>query len=138
MWLLQGGVHKMQSEKILIIDDDSGVRKSLSAFLIKNGYNIKTAPGGDPGLKIIKEEKIDLILLDIRMPEMDGITTLKRIKEIKPTLNIIIITGFGSIETAVEAMKNGAIDYVKKPFNLDQLLDKINTALKVNYLVIKD
>lgn len=128
----------MQSEKILIIDDDSGLRKSLSAFLSKNGYNVKTAPGGKAGLKIIKNEKIDLVLLDIRMPEMDGITTLKKIKELNKTLNIIIITGFGSIETAVEAMKNGAIDYVKKPFNLKHLLEKINTALKVNYLIIKD
>lgn len=128
----------MQSEKILIIDDDSGLRKSLSAFLSKNGYNVKTAPGGKAGLKIIKNEKIDLVLLDIRMPEMDGITTLKKIKELNKTLNIIIITGFGSIETAVEAMKNGAIDYVKKPFNLKNLLEKINTALKVNYLIIKD
>lgn len=128
----------MQSEKILIIDDDSGLRKSLSAFLSKNGYNVKTASGGKKGLKIIKNEKIDLVLLDIRMPEMDGITTLKKIKELNKTLNIIIITGFGSIETAVEAMKNGAIDYVKKPFNLKQLLEKINTALKVNYLIIKD
>jgi len=128
----------MQSENILIIDDDSGLRKSLSAFLRKNGYNIKTAPSGEVGLNIIKEEKIDLVLLDIRMPEMDGITTLKKIQDLNTTLNVIIITGFGSIETAVEAMKNGAIDYVKKPFNLKQLLDKINTALKVNYLVIKD
>jgi two-component system response regulator AtoC len=88
--------------------------------------------------KIRDELEIPLVLLDIRMPEMDGITTLKKIKELKPALNIIIITGFGSIETAVEAMKNGAIDFVKKPFNLNQLLDKINTALKVKYLIIKD
>lgn len=128
----------MESENILIIDDDPGLRNSLSAFLKKNNYQLKTAAGGEEGLKILREQRVDLVLLDIRMPGMDGITTLKKIKEIKPALNVIIITGFASIETAVEAMKNGAVDFIKKPFNLTKLLEKINTALKVKYLVIKD
>ncbi|MDI3547487.1 MAG: two-component system, NtrC family, response regulator AtoC [Halanaerobiales bacterium] len=128
----------MADNVILIIDDDRGLRVSLSAFLEKKGYSTLTAATAQEGLEIIENNTVDLVLLDIRMPGMDGITALKKIKEINSDLNVIIITGYGSIETAVEAMKEGAVDYVTKPFNLKELSSKIETSLKIKYMVIKN
>lgn len=128
----------MADNVILIIDDDRGLRVSLSAFLEKKGYSTLTAATAQEGLEIIENNTVDLVLLDIRMPGMDGITALKKIKEINCDLNVIIITGYGSIETAVEAMKEGAVDYVTKPFNLKELSSKIETSLKIKYMVIKN
>lgn len=123
---------------ILIIDDDEGLRESLSIYLEKNSFNVYQASGAEKGIDIIKNNHIDLILLDIRMPGINGIKALKMINQINSALNVIIITGYGSIETAVEAMKEGAFDYVTKPFDLQELIKKINKALEVNYMVIKE
>ncbi|AZO95305.1 sigma-54 dependent transcriptional regulator [Halocella sp. SP3-1] len=123
---------------ILIIDDDAGLRNSLSVFLQKNSFNVYQAAGAKKGINIIKDKDIDLVLLDIRMPKINGIEALKMIKQINSSLNIIIITGYGSIETAVEAMKEGAFDYITKPFNLKELINKINKALEINYLVVRN
>jgi two-component system response regulator AtoC len=123
---------------ILVIDDDPGLRKSLSAFLKKNGYEIISGENGEQGLQLLKNNEVDLVLLDIRMPGMDGITVLKEIKKLSPYLNVIIITGFATVETAVEAMKEGAVDYITKPFDLYELKDKIEKYIGQEYLVIKN
>lgn len=128
----------MKQSSILIIDDDNGLRTSLAAFLGKNNYKIITAKNGEDGIKQVETHDFDLILLDIRMPGMDGITALKKIKDLSPYVNVIIITGFGSVESAVEAMKEGAIDYITKPFNLSELKEKIERYLRIEYLVIKN
>ncbi len=129
---------KQKHNKILVIDDDPGLRKSLSVFLTKNGYKIISAENGEQGIKLLKNKAVDLVLLDIRMPGMDGITVLKRIKKLSPYLNVIIITGFGTVETAVEAMKEGAIDYITKPFDLHELKAKIEKYIELEYLLIKN
>ena len=129
--------------RILIADDEEITLKHLSYALGKEGYDIATANNGIEALKKIEGREFDLLIADIKMPGIDGITLLTEVKEKYPDVDVIIITGFGSIESAVNAMSKGATDYVTKPFNLDELtlkvkkieekkrLEKENVALKV-------
>lgn len=108
--------------RILIVDDEEAMRESLAAWLMKDGYPVETAGSGPDALKMVEEEHFDLVLTDIKMPEMDGIELLARLREVGPEeLLVVMITAYGSIETAVEAMKKGAADYLLKPFDPEQL-----------------
>ncbi|WP_431216772.1 response regulator [Puia sp. P3] len=100
---------------ILIIDDEKAIRKTLSEILSYEGYKIDEAGDGEDGLKKIKEKEYDVILCDIKMPKIDGIEFLEKAKETNPDVPIIMISGHGTIETAVEAVKKGAYDYISKP-----------------------
>ncbi len=111
----------MQSMRILIVDDEEPIREALSAWLIKDGYQISTADSGLTAMDVIEKDLFDLYLVDIKMPGMGGIELLGRIKEVQPDANVIMITAHGSIQTAVEAMKRGACDYICKPFDPDEL-----------------
>ena len=99
---------------ILIIDDEKAIRKTLSEILSYEGYKIDEAGDGEEGLKKVKEKEYDVILCDIKMPKIDGIEFLEKAKEIGPDIPIIMISGHGTIETAVEAVKKGAYDYISK------------------------
>jgi DNA-binding NtrC family response regulator len=112
--------------KILISEDEEISLKHLSYALEKEGYSITATKNGLEALEKIKNEVFDILLADIKMPGMDGLTLLSEVKENFPNIEVIIITGFGSIESAVDAMKRGASDYITKPFNLDELFLKIN------------
>ncbi|HYQ48308.1 MAG TPA: sigma-54 dependent transcriptional regulator [Thermodesulfovibrionales bacterium] len=131
------------SHRILIAEDESISRKHLTYALEKEGYEITGAKDGTEAFALFDQNAYDMVIADIKMPGMDGLTLLDRIKEKDPDMDVIIITGFGSIESAVEAMRKGASEYVTKPFNLDELnlkiakvlekkrIEKENTALKI-------
>ena len=119
---------------ILIVDDELSILQSLSGLLTDEGFEVKTASNGYEGLKIVEEESPDLVLLDIWMPGIDGIETLKEIKKNYPTIPVIIITGHGTIETAVKATKLGAYDLIEKPLSIDQIIVTINNALNFRRL----
>lgn len=108
--------------KVLIVDDEGGMRHMLSVLLEREGYAIETAEDGRQGLDKIKEASFDLVLCDIRMPEMDGLSFLESSKKIKKELPVIMMSAFGNVDTAIEAMKKGAYDYVSKPFKADEIL----------------
>ncbi len=108
--------------RIMVVDDEEAMRESLAAWLQKDGYSVETAESGPAALEILDEDdSFDLVLADIKMPEMDGLELLARIREQSPNKLVIMITAYGSIETAVEAMKHGAADYLLKPFDPEQL-----------------
>lgn len=120
---------------ILIIDDEKAIRKTLSEILSYEGYKIEEAGDGEEGLKIFREKPFEVVLCDIKMPRMDGIEFLDKVREINPDVPIIMISGHGTIETAVEAVKKGAYDYLAKPPDLNRLLITIRNALDKNNLV---
>ena len=120
---------------ILIIDDEKAIRKTLSEILSYEGYKMDEAGDGEEGLKKFKDKDYDVILCDIKMPKMDGIEFLEKAKEANPDTPIIMISGHGTIETAVEAVKKGAYDYISKPPDLNRLLITIRNAMDKTSLV---
>jgi len=119
---------------ILIVDDEPSILQSLSGLLSDEGFEVMTASNGYEALKIIDAESPDLVLLDIWMPGIDGIETLKEIKKENPFIQVIIITGHGTIETAVKATKLGAFDFIEKPLSIDKVIVTINNALNFRRL----
>jgi two-component system nitrogen regulation response regulator NtrX len=119
---------------ILIVDDEPSILQSLSGLLTDEGFEVITTNNGYEALKIIDTETPDLVLLDIWMPGIDGMETLKEIKKNSSTLPVIIITGHGSVETAVKATKLGAFDLIEKPLNIDKVIVAINNALNFRRL----
>jgi two-component system nitrogen regulation response regulator NtrX len=119
---------------ILIVDDEPSIVQSLKGLLVDEGFDVMTAPNGYEALKIIESESPDLVLLDIWMPGIDGIETLKEIKAGNPFIQVIIITGHGNVETAVKATKLGAFDLIEKPLSIDKVIVGINNALNFRRL----
>jgi len=113
---------------ILIVDDEKDFVEMLSLRLVDQGHRVRAAYTGEQGLAALEEAESDVVILDIRMPGMDGITTLKAIRTDHPVVEVILLTGHGTIDTAVEGLKSGAFDYVQKPANFDELLDKLTAA----------
>jgi DNA-binding NtrC family response regulator len=120
---------------ILIIDDEKAIRKTLTEILSFEGYKIEEAADGEEGLKKFKEKAFDAVLCDIKMPKIDGIDFLQKAVEINADVPIIMISGHGNIETAVEAVKKGAYDFIQKPPDLNRLLITIRNAMERNTLV---
>ena len=112
----------MRKLNILIVEDGRSQREMLRDFLISEGHNVLEAENGESAIKAVTASHFDLILLDYKMPGMDGLTVLKEVKRINHEIDVVIITAYGTIETAVEAIKVGAIDYITKPIELDELL----------------
>ena len=119
---------------VLIVDDEPSILQSLGGLLSDEGFEVITASNGYEALKIIDSESPDLVLLDIWMPGIDGIDTLKEIKKENPFIQVIIITGHGTIETAVRATKLGAFDLIEKPLSIDKVIVAINNALNFRRL----
>lgn len=120
---------------ILIIDDEKSIRKTLSEILSYEGYKIDEAGDGEEGLKKFSDKPYDVVLCDIKMPKLDGIEFLDRSKEINPDVPVIMISGHGNVDTAVEAVKKGAFDYISKPPDLNRLLITLRNALDKQSLV---
>lgn len=120
---------------ILIIDDERAIRKTLVEILGFEGYKLEEASDGEEGLKKFSEKKYDLVLCDIKMPKLDGIEFLEKARELNPDVPIIMISGHGNIDTAVEAVKKGAFDYISKPPDLNRLLITIRNAAEKQDLV---
>jgi len=114
---------------ILVVDDDEDILKTISAVL-KDDYKISVSSNPIETLKIISSKDIDLMLLDIKMPKMDGITLLRKVKESSPLIEVIMLTAVGDIKTAINAMKEGAYDYINKPFDVEELKLSIEKALE--------
>lgn len=121
--------------QILIIDDEKAIRKTLTEILSYEGYKIEEASDGEEGLRKFKEKNFDVVLCDIKMPKLDGIEFLDKAREINPDVPVIMISGHGTIETAVEAVKKGAYDYIAKPPDLNRLLITIRNATDKTNLV---
>ena len=119
----------MSTGKILVVDDEDIVRTSCSRTLSPEGYEIRLAKNGAEGLKMASEERFDLVLTDLKMPDMDGIEVLRIIKEQWPETAVIIVTGYQTVDTAVKAIKLGAYDYIEKPFTPDALISAVAEAM---------
>ena len=114
--------------RILVIDDDQGVRDSMARMLRGAGYNVQTAPTGEEGVETANGNVFDVILSDMRMPGISGLDVLQQLRELRVDSAFIVMTGFGTVDTAVEAMKLGAVDFVQKPFFRDELLMRVRSA----------
>ena len=123
--------------KILIIDDEKDIRWLFSKILTAEGYQVLTALNGQTGISIIKKEKPDLVILDLKLPGMDGIEILREIRRFDKDLCVIILTGYKDVKSAVEAMKLGAYDYLAKPVDIEKLKTHINNALITQSLTHK-
>jgi len=130
-------VHGMNKPKILIVDDGESQRLVLKGFLAQEGYPVDEAENGVRALQCIKAQHFDVILLDHKMPGMNGVDVLKEIKRIDPKIDVIIISAYGTIERAVEAMEAGAFYYITKPVDLDNLLILLDHISKRHSLIKK-
>ncbi len=125
----------MTDARILIVDDEAIQRESLGGFLVKQGYDVVLADGGETALRILHDSVIDVMITDVRMPDLDGVTLLTRARELNPLLEVIIITAFGTIADAVEAMRRGAASYLSKPIDLEELELQVQKAVERRSLV---
>jgi DNA-binding NtrC family response regulator len=126
--------------KILIIEDEASIRRVLSKILTEESdtYQVSEAEDGLEGIELIKKEDFDLVLCDIKMPKMDGVEVLEAIKKIKPEVPIVMISGHGDLDTAVNTMRLGAFDYISKPPDLNRLLNTVRIALDRKELVVEN
>ena len=122
----------MEKKKVLVIDDEQIVLDSVSQILIDENYEVDVSLSGREGLDWAIERPYDIILTDIRMPDIGGMRVLRDIKRVKSSLPVLIITGYATTKSAVQAMKLGAADYIEKPFEPEQLLDAVAKALGIS------
>lgn len=119
----------MQDKPVLIVDDEKNIRLTLSQALEPLGLQTDTAVNGEEALNQLKEKEYGLILLDLKMPGMDGMEVLRQVREIRPEIRVIIITAHGTIESAVEAMKLGAVDFLQKPFAPKEIRELVSNVI---------
>jgi DNA-binding NtrC family response regulator len=118
----------MKGSKILLVDDEVVFTTNMSKLLTTRGYRVAAVNSGDAAIQALEKDAFDVVVLDLKMPGMDGITTLKEIKKLGLFTETLILTGHGSIDSALEAIKLGAYDYITKPCEIDDLVDKIEGA----------
>jgi two-component system, NtrC family, response regulator AtoC len=123
-----------EKKQVLIVDDEPNLRKILSAQLTRDGYDVMIAEDGEQGLSMLKEHHIDMVITDLKMPKVDGMTLLKEALREDPELPVVMITAHGTVDTAVEALKSGAFDYLTKPFDKDEVRQIVAKALKTKEL----
>ncbi|MCP4713471.1 MAG: sigma-54-dependent Fis family transcriptional regulator [Deltaproteobacteria bacterium] len=123
---------------VLVVDDTPGIRQALEKILIKEGFGVLTAPDGEAALTLLQKHDIALVLTDLRMPGIDGAELLKIAKTISPDIEVVLITGHGTVEVAVEVMKDGAFDFIQKPFNKMTVLKTVRKALEKRALVLEN
>ncbi|RLA94585.1 MAG: sigma-54-dependent Fis family transcriptional regulator, partial [Deltaproteobacteria bacterium] len=120
----------MEEKSILVVDDEPDMRTALTQALASSGYSVLSASNGHEALEKVKKENFRIIITDVKMPQMSGIDFLKEVKKISPQVPVIMITGYGTITNAVEAMKKGASDYITKPFSLESLESAVRKVWK--------
>jgi two-component system response regulator AtoC len=123
-----------EKKQILVVDDELNLRRVLSAQLMRDGYDVQTAEDGEQALQVLREHHIDLVISDLRMPKVDGMQLLRRALEMDDALPVVIITAHGTVDTAVEALKTGAFDYITKPFDQNEVRTVVRKALKTRDL----
>jgi PAS domain S-box-containing protein len=130
-------VNQLDNPRILIVDDEQSIREGSERILSRMGCQVFTASRGEEGLEILSREPVSIVLLDMKMPGMDGMEVLKEISQRHKQILVIVITGYATVETAIEAMKKGAYDFIPKPFEPDQLRIVINRALEKQLLTLE-
>ena len=120
----------MKGAKILLADDEVDFTDNTKTLLEHRGYDVTAVNSGDSAIRTLGQERYDVMVLDLKMPGMDGISTLKEIKKLNFHTQILVLTGHGAINTALEAMELGAYDYLTKPCDIDELTEKLEDAMK--------
>lgn len=128
----------MKGSRILLVDDEVVFTTNMSKLLTSRGYRVTAVNSGDAAIQELEKNDYDVVVLDLKMPGMDGITTLKEIKKLDLFTQTLILTGHGSIDTALEAVKLGAYDYLTKPCEIDDLVEKIEGAWQKKDLEVKE
>ncbi len=128
----------MKNKTVLIVDDDESLRRILEYNISDAGYAVITSGSGEDGLEIFKKGGIDLVITDLQMPAMGGIELIRNIRSLSPNALVIVITAFGTVDTAVDSMKLGAFDYITKPFNREELKMVVKKALEVGDLMLEN
>lgn len=124
-------------ERVLLVDDEEEFVEMLAKRMKARGIRVETAESGETAVEKVKRGHFDVIVLDLAMPGMDGIETYERVSEINPDLQVIFLTGHGSIQTAFDAMKMGAAEFLEKPASFQELLDKVHTACQKTMLLVE-
>jgi two-component system response regulator HydG len=122
------------ADKILIVDDEPAMRRSLSIMLRHEDYAVADAPDGRAALEHLAREGVDLVMVDLRMDGLSGLDVLRQVKQVSPDVEVIVMTGYGTIEAAVDAMRFGAFDFITKPFEMEQVLLRVKNALERRHL----
>ncbi len=123
---------------ILVVDDEAVIREGLQRTLDGERFAVETCRSGHAAIELLQDKEYDLIITDLKMPGMNGIEVLKAVKGLQPDVPVIMITGYATVDTAVEAMKNGATDYISKPFTPEQIMEKIDKSLEQRALLVDD
>jgi DNA-binding NtrC family response regulator len=118
----------MARYEVLVVDDEEDFREVIVKKLKKRDLNCESAPDGNTALSMIKAKKYDVVLLDVKMPGIDGVETLREIKNINPMVEVVMLTGHASVESGINGIKYGAFDYLMKPIDMDPLMDKLDAA----------
>src|SRR5260221_1189567 len=127
-----------ERKQILVVDDEPNLRRVLSAQLERDGYDVHTAEDGEQALLILKENHLDLVITDLRMPKVDGMELLRRALELDDELPVVMITAHGTVDNAVEALKTGAFDYITKPFDQAEVRVIVKKALLTRNLAARE
>src|SRR5947208_3897563 len=127
---LRSGKRSMSKGSILVVDDESEIREGLEVLLKSEGYGVFSADTGESGLAKLEQHPFDLLLLDVSLPDRNGLDILKEVRRRDPDLSVVLITAYGSIDMARAAFKNGAIDYITKPWSNDELLAQVAQAVE--------
>ncbi len=118
----------MKEFRVLVVDDEDDFREIFIKRLKKRELNVTGAESGEKALQILDKQLFDVVILDVKMPGMDGVETLKEMKRMRPLMEVIMLTGHSTVESAIDGMKLGAFDYIMKPADLDELLEKMSQA----------
>jgi DNA-binding response OmpR family regulator len=119
----------MKNKPVLVVDDEKSIRRTLSLAIEPMGFEVRTVDSGEEALAALNEQDFGLLLLDLRMPGVDGMEVLRRVRTLRPDIRVVIITAHGSIDSAVEAMKLGAVDFLQKPFDPQEIRDLVQRLL---------
>lgn len=126
----QEEARRMDEISVLLVDDEREFLEVLTKRLRKRKLKLTTANSGEEALRIIREVPVDVVVLDMKMPQMDGLQTLKEMKKLNPSVEVIMLTGHANVDSAVEGLELGAFDYLMKPVDIDELLYKLQDAVK--------
>ncbi|MBI5251310.1 MAG: response regulator [Desulfomonile tiedjei] len=127
---MQTGGRQVTEFRVLLVDDETEFLETLVKRLKKRKLDVTSAESGRVALEMLRQNPVDVVVLDVRMPDMDGLETLKEIKRIKPAVEVIMLTGHANVEVAIQGMELGAFDYLMKPMDIDELLYKLQDAYK--------